>query len=280
MIANWLPEDLIKSTVLFQLKRGQNYNPIGTGLLVNYKKTFILVTCKHVVQDANGNEFQDLCFTVNRNNGTTATYNIAEVQEKFKIKWRYHKKKNVDLAVSPIAIDQGIDDIKLVPTSLFEDIAQMPVGDDIFFLGYPLKLGTQNVSKVTPLVRAGIISQKNEDSKVFLIDAGVYPGSSGSPVFYRPTIASSTNNGKKSRNGIKFLGIVSGHHSSSEVLISAKTGEQRMILQENAGLGVVYSADLVKEILDAPQFKAMLTRAENAQKESKGVEPTKEEVQE
>ena len=49
MIANWLPEELLKTIVLFELQQGADFVAHGTGVLLLYKQVFFLATCKHVV---------------------------------------------------------------------------------------------------------------------------------------------------------------------------------------------------------------------------------------
>ena len=57
--------------------------------------------------------------------------------------------------------------------------------EEIVFIGYPSGLRDEHNS--TPLIRRGITASPiwNDfgNDPIFLIDAGVYPGSSGSPVF-------------------------------------------------------------------------------------------------
>lgn len=268
MIASWIPEDYLKSIVLFEKPNDKGeLQPHGTGVLLLYKNVYIIVTCKHVAMNLQTKvTFTNLFATVNKADGTKSRKSIDAIHSKYSLHWFYHHNDGVDIAVSPVAIEENIDDIKLLTLDLFEDFEQMPVGDEVFFLGYPLGLGIDTVTKLSPLVRGGLISLKLQD-KSFLIDANVYPGSSGSPVFYKPVLATrnQTNMEIGHLRALKFLGIVSSSIPSQEYAISAHTGRIRTIFEENSGLGVVQSASIIKEVLDSPEFTAVLPKTEEAQ---------------
>ncbi len=261
MIANWLNEEFLKTVVLFELPNNNSVlQPHGTGVLINYKENFVLVTCRHIVVNPyTKEEFKGLNVILNRLDGGKEQRSIEQVHREFGLKWVFHHDQNVDIAVTPIAIKQNEDDIKLVSQNLFENFENLPLGEDVFFLGYPLGLGVSNENKSTPLIRAGLVSAKL-NNKTFLIDANVYPGSSGSPVFYRPTIASFSQSSFSigSGRGLKLLGIISDNLNYIEDAVSTRTGQSRIQFQENAGLGIVQSTSLVTEILDYPELQQML----------------------
>jgi V8-like Glu-specific endopeptidase len=254
MIEHWLPEEFLKTIVLFRLPNSVgDMVPHGTGVLLNVKNVFVLVTCKHLILDKKtGKKILNLEAVVNRVDGTQSIKNIKTIQRQFDLKWFFHKNPDVDLAVSPIAIEEGKDDIK---TFRFQDVAKaqnIHPGDDVFFLGFPLGLGVENVDKISPLVRSGIVSQKNRDN-TYLIDANVYPGSSGSPVFFRPTLAKMDppNVNIGTMRGIKMIGIVSQ---------SINLGI------DNSGLGIVQSCNLLTEIVKSDEFQKILPGTKKAQK--------------
>ena len=64
-------------------------------------------------------------------------------------------------------------------------IDELAAVEEITFIGYPS--GLYDEHNVTPLVRRGITATPAwndfQGEPTFLIDAGVFPGSSGSPVF-------------------------------------------------------------------------------------------------
>jgi len=254
MLEHWLPEDFLKTIVLFRIPNSVgDMVPHGTGVLLNVENVFVLVTCKHIVIDSTTNKkILGLEAVVNKVDGTRSIKNIDSIHSKFSLKWFFHRDPKVDLAVSPIAIEEGIDDIKLFPKKDIQKSENIFTGDDVFFLGFPLGLGVDNVDKISPLVRGGIVSQKNRNS-TYLIDANVYPGSSGSPVFFKPTFAKmegGTINIGGATRGIKLIGIVSQ---------SINVGNN------NSGLGVVQSSDLLMDIINNDEFKNILPQTEKAQ---------------
>lgn len=262
MIAKWLPEDYLKTIVLFEIPDGKsNFVPHGTGVLIQYKKVFFLATCKHVVCKPDGSFHKDLYATINKKDGTTSRKKIDDVHKQHGLSWYFHDDPKVDLALSAISVDLSLEDLKVISEEIFEDFSNIPLGDDIFFLGYPLGLGVQNVPKLSPLVRIGVIALKNSD-KTFLLDANVYPGSSGSPVFYKPVLAQvkdgATNIGVT--RPLKFLGLVNSNISSLEEAISKMTGRTRTIFEDNAGLGTVQSASLIIEILEKKEVQDVITK--------------------
>lgn len=254
MIEHWLPEEFLKTIVLFRIPNSVgDMVPHGTGVLLNVRNIYVLVTCKHIVLDEkSGKKILNLEAVVNRTDGTKSIKNIDSIQKQFGLRWFFHSDSNVDIAVSPVAIEEGKDDIK---TFVYQDIsksADINLGDDIFFLGFPLGIGVEDFDRISPLVRTGIVSQKMRGNN-YLIDANVYPGSSGSPVFFRPTLAKRNppNMDLGKMRGIKMIGIVSQ---------SINLGI------DNSGLGIVQSCDLLTEIIESGEFQKILPRTEVAQK--------------
>lgn len=84
--------------------------------------------------------------------------------------------------------------------------------EEVTFIGYPSGLYDRQTN--TPIIRRGIsaspIWNDFEGTPTFLIDAGVYPGSSGSPVFIYNRGTYPTPGGIAVGNRILFLGIVYG----------------------------------------------------------------------
>lgn len=83
--------------------------------------------------------------------------------------------------------------------------------EDITFIGYPSGL-YDNVNKL-PIIRKGItatpIWNKFKGEEVFLIDAGVFPGSSGSPVFIYNHGSYPTKDGITIGSRLLFIGVIS-----------------------------------------------------------------------
>lgn len=128
---------------------------------------------------------------------------------------------------------------ELIPDK--EAMSKLSALEDIIFIGYPS--GIRDERNGTPLIRRGITATpvwNDYDGKpTFLIDAGVFPGSSGSPVFILNQGAYSTGSGITIGSRILFLGIVAGSYTRSEASGSAYLG-----------LGTVVRSDRLKTFID------------------------------
>jgi hypothetical protein len=142
----------------------------------------------------------------------------------------------------------------LLPTNRFRG-AGVGLGTQVYILGYPAAIFDPR--NVTPVLRVGVISTDPqtgfnfndelrrtmnfpEHMNGFLIDANVYPGSSGSLVMMVPE-----NSSAKPSEGTRtpsILGIVSG---------SIPIFDASLRSYERIGLGMVYSTDTIKEVLDS-----------------------------
>ena len=86
-----------------------------------------------------------------------------------------------------------------------------------------------------------MIALKNTD-RTLLIDANIYPGSSGSPVFYRPILV------EQEYRELSMVGLVSNHVLYHENAFSETTRQLRAVFAENSGLGIVQSSSLLLDI--------------------------------
>lgn len=128
----------------------------------------------------------------------------------------------------------------LIPTT--EALNDLAAVEEIVFIGYPSGLRDERNS--TPLIRRGITATPAWNDfggdPVFLIDAGVYPGSSGSPVLIFNQGAYATKDGLTVGNRLLFLGMV-----SQTMLRTEGSGTAYL------GLGRVVKATALKRFIDA-----------------------------
>jgi len=124
---------------------------------------------------------------------------------------------------------------ELVPSD--EAVEQLAAVEEITFIGYPSGLYDQR--NVTPLVRRGITATPPwndfQGQRAFLIDAGVFPGSSGSPVFILNQGAYATREGISLGNRLLFMGVL------SEAIVR----QEKDVPQVFLGLGKVIKATVV-----------------------------------
>jgi hypothetical protein len=135
--------------------------------------------------------------------------------------WIRHPNTNVDLAIMPLGMmmnsllaERGlrIDDVPLshltIPSA--SQLSAYGVFQEVKFMGYPT--GLWDSKNNLPIVRRGMTASDPvvdyEGRKEFLIDAAVFGGSSGSPVFVASDGPTWTGDSMGS-HGVKLLGIVS-----------------------------------------------------------------------
>ncbi len=175
----------------------------------------LLITSKHVVENAKRGYFeinlakdgmpQSESLRVNFSVGFFSSNGLEEL----------------DIAVAPIApalsfmekngkaafyrsVDKG-----LIPSK--KNMSDLAALEEITFIGYPS--GLYDEKNKTPLIRRGItatpIWNDYQGEKAFLIDASVFPGSSGSPVFIFNQGSYSTGDGIVIGSRLYFVGVVS-----------------------------------------------------------------------
>lgn len=123
------------------------------------------------------------------------------------------------------------------------DYSRISIGSRVLFVGYPEN--QYDTLNNLPLVRSGYIasipSVDYNGRGEFIIDAQVFHGSSGSPVFL------SWNNQQA------FLGVISQtvcRESSLKIIDSSLYKKPRLAIQEIIGLGIVIKARHVYELID------------------------------
>jgi len=256
---SWLHKEWPKTIVLIeQLKQDEKGNNIfvsvGTGFITEHETFNILITCKHVVFDNEQKTFlPNLFASFNQKDGTLGRRSLETLKKELKIDWFFHKEPNVDLAIMPFGIDQEKDDIKRMGKDLYEKVEEIAEGEEIFFLGFPA-LGIKMEKNIRPIVRAGIIALIQDD-KTFLIDANVFPGNSGSPVFLKPSVMDFQTNTLGQIRPAKFIGIINSYLPYHDVAISPQTKRPRIVFEENSGLANVYSTSFIDDMFSSDEFK-------------------------
>ena len=235
---------------------------LGTGVIVSHtwaegKTGSFLATNKHVVS---GSKSGKLPFTLADSEGNIIpgiTYDLTFGDSAWK--WTGHPDDDVDVAVLPIqaAVNQirtnGFEPYFFtiaegaIPSD--EKINKTDAIGDVLMVGYPS--GMYDEVNHLPILRRGITATPpGVDYKakpIFLIDASVFPGSSGSPVFLWNPLgiwrsderAGALEYGKP---GSYLLGILgSGYQRPT----SNTAGPQ----QEMIDLGIVYKTRTIIETI-------------------------------
>jgi len=176
-----------------------------------------------------------------------------------------HPEEDIDVAVMPFGsfaeqlselgrppFFKSVDTTQMLTRQQANDLDSM---EELIFIGYPNALFDQ--VNLTPIMRTGTtatpIMLDYNGLPAFLIDASVFPGSSGSPVFLRDRGMYRKRDGSMAvASRFYLLGIVaamysSQHHAELEEL-PAKLG---LTLHDSLNLGIVYKASAIIECVDA-----------------------------
>jgi len=222
----------VTARVLFSTIRIDAHNgktgSIGTGFLFQVKREenefLFIITNRHVVEGCTAAKFS---LTRAKGNepaiGKRTNINIPNDFDEW---WQFPNDPNVDLAVAPFAallryVERGRWKIfcPAVPEDTIPNRTVLSILDclePIFFVGYPT--GLYDHKNNLPIFRQGTTATPLEidfeGKKQFLIDAAVFPGSSGSPVFWYPVgrNLSEITGGLylEAQRSFFFLGILTG----------------------------------------------------------------------
>jgi hypothetical protein len=211
------------------------------------------MTAKHVVLDENGNLYGDLAWRMNEK--TNASDLILD-QEETALLGGWLISSNADIACRFIGYTSQ-SEIKAIPVGVLLPQSSVEAGADVVVLGYPMGLRSEKYT--TPILRKGIVALSTKDD--LMLDAFVFPGNSGGPVLYEPTIKISSAGpitiSSPIINQERLIGVVVASVEYTDVAISPQTRRPRITFEENSGLTHVVPADKILELMDRDDFKKM-----------------------
>lgn len=164
-----IKELLLRTTVLITIKKGSSIIS-GTGFLFSSHQNIFLVTNKHVIAGAKEIELKFY-----------GQHGFIAMENHFSASQQY------DLAVCElINIPPSVRTLTPSNIPTRKQVEDFDAIEDILFIGYPT--GIYDRHNNSPIARKGItatpIALDYEGKYQFLIDASIFPGSSGSPVFH------------------------------------------------------------------------------------------------
>ncbi len=256
---------------------GPNGGSVGTGFLYGVKASgpalpgrggdvHVLVTNKHVLEGATRLRVT----MVRRSEGNQPVLGEAwqaTIEDVTSALWTGHPDPEIDVAVLPFTIVLNVmqEQTGTVPyfVAITPDIALTPARateldavEEVLFIGYPR--GLFDSVNLLPVARRGTtaspIAVDYEGKPQFMIDASVFPGSSGSPVF----IANVGGYGDRRGNfnvatRVIFLGIIASSHvyrDIAEVLPLPTEGKQAAVVEAFLNLGMVFKAAALDQTVD------------------------------
>jgi len=216
-------EKLLLSTVRIEILDDPDAVGYGTGFFFQRTSPIgpvtFLVTNKHVVQGASRAQI-----VVTRRDGNLPLIGKGQLLtfKNFESRWHSHPDPNIDICVmpfGPVIAELEKEHIQIAWSYISDSIIpsdepdrQLDAIESIQFIGYPIALADE--FNKTPLIRQGITATPYaldyEGQPLLLIDASVFPGSSGSPVvtlLQSPLALGSS--GEQLTYRYHFLGVIS-----------------------------------------------------------------------
>ena len=260
--------------LLFSTLRIEAQSRVGTGAIVSHqwgedKQAPFLITNKHVVE---GTAEGRITFTLRDESndedrpllGKSHSINFSDAGWS----WIGHPDPDIDIAVLPLGPalnfihDRGVNVFfKSIPTDLIPDstaIEELDAVEEVLFIGYPS--GIYDSTNNLPITRKGItataVSVDYDSKPIFLIDASVFPGSSGSPVFLYNVGAWTARQGPvRAGRRLLFIGILSRVYQRAESGVlgfEEVPAELKPVIRttQMIDLGIVYKARTIVEAIE------------------------------
>lgn len=267
-----IAEQLLFTTVRVETVDASGDEGVGTSFIFNYKiegkedgNAPFIVTNKHVVKNAKKGV---LSFIQARDEKPLLGTGYRLYIDNFESIWFGHPNGNIDITIAPflplvnhikkagVNIFFRMVDAKFVPSE--EALKHVDAIEEVVFIGYPI--GIWDTKNLLPVVRKGItatpIAIDFRGERQFLIDASIFPGSSGSPVFlYNPGIYADKSGGTVVGSRLFFLGVVASvffQQDINEIRIrSVPTVDVPIaVSRQMIDLGIVFKASAIVETIE------------------------------
>lgn len=259
---NTLFEQLLYTTLRIECKDNDgNLTGIGTGFLLSRpveenKYKVYLVSNKHVLMETPKILVSFIC----NENGVPQHQRVHKIEiQGVDQAVKGHPNPKVDIAVMECTGLLGTMDNRIyyqyVPYDMLAAFnePELSIAENVYFVGYPD--GKYDQSNNLPLMRTGMIASSPKfdfnGKPQFVIDAQVFPGSSGSPVYIDLTYEN-FRNGRivVGERKLKLLGIVAQTMIRNNEL-QAVPSSTNYVTQEVMGLGIVFKSTAIKELVDS-----------------------------
>lgn len=258
-LENFSEQVFLASTRITIKSSNNTGTSIGTGFLFNIpfkddtkRSALYLISNKHVfISSDNAIELNFNKAIKNRTSPDFGNLQKFETSD-FSNLYTEHPDASIDLAcvdVSKIKSNNFNTSFTNLHSGMLADFKEPELlpGMEIWFIGYPDN--KFDIKNNLPLLRKGYISSLPKvdfnGQRKFVIDAQVFQGSSGSPVY---TILN---------DSYKLIGVITETMVKHGKLQSMPTNQSVLGIQQYLGLGLVIKATVVKELLDLAFEKTM-----------------------
>ncbi len=231
----------------------------------NGKMLPVLVTNKHVLAEAKQVRF---FFTLREGSQPKIGERLDVTLEDVTSAWHGHPEGTIDVAVMPIApiVEKAHAEgkslfLRMLPNSLVpsrDQISELDAIEEVLFVGYPS--GIYDTHNLMPIARRGTTATPPQldygGQPVFLVDASVFPGSSGSPVLICNTGGYSTKKGFRFGTRVLLLGMIAEvafrkEHGKIDFVSIPAANVPVVTTREMLDLGIVYkSSTIVDTVVD------------------------------
>lgn len=189
----------------------QHFATVGSGVIVAWDEHHAcLLTAKHVFNDPEKSFFPTVLY-VRLPQSEPRSGDDLGVELRLVVNgqtlWR--GADDADLAVVGLPALSNYKDLHGISFSDFGGEDDVFQGASVVVFGYPELLGSDY--QTTPIARSGVVAWTNPNGRLdhtFLVDANIFSGNSGGPVFHLPSGAS-RNGGFVIGGAPKLIGIVS-----------------------------------------------------------------------
>lgn len=222
---------------------------IGTGFLVQTaNKHVVLVTAKHVIQGPFPAGSR-LAYRLNSHDGGSTIVWDDELPKGFA---GWFNAPASDIACRFLAWPNSATLVTLTPDNFIANDA-LSAGTPVLVLGFPL--GLRSADHPRPIARHGIVGRVDHNNVI--ADVFVFPGNSGGPVIYSPSLKVGHGLNSPLLNEEKLIGVVSSFLPYRETAISQQTKRPRIVFEENSGLSNVVPVNRLIELLASDSVKKM-----------------------
>jgi hypothetical protein len=228
------------------------FHPAGSGVLVTRSNVNLFATAKHVVQ-----QNEDVFFRIPQKNGGSPDHRPHRSMKALTgVGWIY--ATNADVALTILIINEKVDDVSFIPLdAMAASYGAVSVGDDLFVSGFPSSV----IELDAPALRNGMVSAKLPDAMI-LIDTTTFPGNSGGPVFWKPTMGLNIYGNQIGQGRpASLVGLALYSALFTEGAVSPTSGRTRVVFEANSGLTKIVSTSRILEVLDYPETRAAIARA-------------------